>query len=121
MGDKYNGSTNNLPNPRDDSSENSSETEGSGYAPRTLRDRTPKWVSGGVGGVAGALGTFLLLVIPVVNTWLANAREVSLAQIKNSADQIAYVKKRMEDSDKERDIYKSEMLSCQKELRELKK
>lgn len=91
------------------------------YSLYSLRDRTPKWVSGVSGGLAGAVATILFIVIPVINTWLANTKEVSLAQIKNTAEQIEYITKRMEDSDKERDLYKSEMLLCQRELRELKK
>lgn len=82
-----------------------------------LRDGSARWISGVSGGLAGALLTALLLVIPVVNTWLANTKEIQLQQIKNSADQIEYVTKRMQDSDKERDLYKSEMLACQKQLR----
>ena len=81
----------------------------------------PEWIPNISGGLVGSICTVLFIVIPVVNTWLANAREVSLAQIKNNADQIAYITKRMDDSDKERDLYKSEMIQCQKELRELKK
>lgn len=80
-----------------------------------------KWVPSISGGLAGAVVTILFIVIPSVNTWLANTKEVNLAQIKNTAEQMAYITKRMEDSDKERDLYKAEMLSCQKELRELKK
>lgn len=87
----------------------------------TLRDRTPKWVSGVGGGFLGGLTTILFLIIPVVNTWIANAKEISLAQVRNSAEQIEYITRRMQDSDKERDLYKSEMLQCQQELRALKK
>lgn len=97
----------------------------------SFSNRPGKWVSSGLGGLVGAFGTLLVIVIPVVNTWLANAKEISLAQIKNNADQIAiltqensdrvkYITQRMSDSDKERDLYKSEMMSCQKELREIK-
>jgi len=80
-----------------------------------------KWVPSISGGLAGAVVTILFIVIPSVNTWLANTKEVNLAQIKNTAEQIAYITKRMEDSDRERDLYKQEMLSCQKQLRELQK
>lgn len=85
--------------------------------PTGVKERLP----GISGGVAGGLLTALFIVIPVIQTWLANTKEVSLAQIKASAEQIAYITQRMADSDKERDLYKNEMLSCQKELRELKK
>lgn len=80
-----------------------------------------KWVPSISGGLAGAIATILFIVIPTVNTWLANTKEVNLAQIKNTAEQIAYITKRMEDSDRERDLYKQEMLTCQKQLRELKR
>jgi hypothetical protein len=77
-----------------------------------------KWVPSISGGLAGAIATVLFIVIPTVNTWLANTKEVSLAQIKNTAEQIAYITQRMQDSDKERDLYKAEMLKAQQELRE---
>ncbi len=100
--------------------DNISEKVYSGSTVATLSHRSGKWVSSGIGGLVGAIGTILVIVIPVVNTWLANTKEISLAQIQNSADQIKYAVERMKDSDKERDLYKSEMLACQKELRELK-
>jgi hypothetical protein len=84
-----------------------------------IRDSRGKWVPGISGGLAGGVATLLFIVIPVINTWLANAKEISLAQIKNSADQIAYISKRMEDSDKERDLYKSELLKAQLAARDL--
>jgi hypothetical protein len=79
-----------------------------------------RWIPGVSGGLAGAIVTILFIVIPVVNTWLANTKEISLAQIKNTAEQIEYVTSRMRDSDKERDLYKAEMLRAQQELRECK-
>lgn len=85
-----------------------------------LSGRNAKWVPSVSGGLAGAIVTILFIVIPSVNTWLANTKEISLAQIKNTAEQIAYITKRMEDSDKERDLYKSEMLKAQQELRDCK-
>lgn len=84
-------------------------------------DRTTRWVSGISGGLAGALLTALVIVIPVINTWLTNTKEISMAQIENSAEQINYISKRMEDSNKERDFYKNEMLQIQNQLRELEK
>lgn len=84
-----------------------------------FQNRNGKWVSGLGGGVAGAIATILFIVIPVINTWLANAKEVSLAQIKNTAEQVEYITKRMADSDKERDLYKSEMIVYQRKAREL--
>lgn len=93
----------------------------SGSSLGALHHRSGKWVSGLGGGVAGAVATILFVVIPVINTWLANTKEISLAQIKNTAEQIEYISKRMNDSDKERDLYRHEMLVCQKELRELKR
>lgn len=97
-----------------------------------LSDRSAKWISSGTGGLVGAVCTVLFIVIPVIQTWLANTKEIQISQIKNNADQIAYITKttaeqiayitkRMEDSDKERDLYKKEMLECQKEMRSLKK
>jgi hypothetical protein len=85
-----------------------------------LRNSSSKWVPSISGGLVGSICTVLFIIIPVVNTWLANAKEISLAQIRNNAEQIAYITKRMEDSDKERDLYRQEMTTCQKELRELK-
>lgn len=84
----------------------------------TFSNGNGRWVSRISGGMGGAIVTILFIVIPVVNTWLANAKEVSLAQIKNTADQIAYITQRMADSDKERDLYKQEMIAAQKKLRE---
>ncbi len=86
-----------------------------------LSERATKWVSGVSGGVAGALLTALFIIIPVINTWLENSKEISMAQIRNSSEQIAYITKRMEDSDKERDLYKKEMLETQAQLREMQK
>lgn len=86
----------------------------------SLPDRNAKWVSGVTGGVASAFVTILFLVIPVVNTWLENTKQVQVLQIKNTAEQVEYITKRMQDSDKERDLYKSEMIEAQKELRECK-
>lgn len=86
-----------------------------------LSERAAKWVSGVSGGVAGALLTALFIIIPVINTWLENSKEISMAQIRNSAEQIEYITKRMADSDKERDLYKKEMLETQSQLRELQK
>lgn len=97
-----------------------------------LPDRSAKWISSSAGGLVGAIGTVLFIVIPVIQTWLANTKEIQISQIKNNADQIAYITrttaeqiqyitKRMEDSDKERDLYKKEMLECQRELRASKK
>lgn len=86
----------------------------------TFHHRDGKWISSVSGGLVSAIATILFIVIPVVNTWLANTKEISLAQIKNTAEQIEYITKRMQDSDKERDLYKSEMISCQQELRQLK-
>ena len=87
----------------------------------SLRDSSSKWISGISGGVVSAIITVLFLVIPVVNTWLTNTKEVQILQIKNTSEQVAYITKRMEDSDKERDLYKKEMLECQQELRALQK
>lgn len=81
--------------------------------------------------MGGAVITFTVLVLPSLNTYLANAKDISLAGIKDNADKIAiltkehaermeYITQRMKDADKERDLYKSEMLSCQKELRSLR-
>lgn len=86
-----------------------------------LSERTTKWVSSVSGGVAGALLTALFIIIPVINTWLENSKEISMAQIKNSAEQLDYITRRMSDSDKERDLYKKEMLETQAQLRELQK
>lgn len=86
-----------------------------------LSERATKWVSGVSGGVAGALLTALFIIIPVINTWLENSKEISMAQIKNSAEQISYISQRMSDSDKERDLYKSELMKVQQELRELQR
>lgn len=97
----------------------------------TFSNRSGKWVTRIGGGLAGGVITFVILVLPTVNTLIANARDISMAQIKENANniavvreqtdrQIAYITKRMEDSDKERDLYKAEMLACQKELRGLK-
>lgn len=86
----------------------------------TLSERANKWVSGSAGGLVGGILAVLFVVVPVINTWLSNTKEVSLAQIKNSADQIEYITKRMIDSDKERDLYKQEMIQCQAELRKRK-
>ena len=79
------------------------------------------WVSRISGSMGGVVLTSIAILIPLINTWLANTREVQLLQIKNTAEQVAYITKRMEDSDKERDLYKAEMLACQKELREKKR
>jgi hypothetical protein len=78
------------------------------------------WVSRLSGTVGGVVLVSFSLFIPVVNTWLANSREIQILQIKNTAEQVAYITKRMEDADKERDLYKKEMLECQQELRELR-
>lgn len=75
----------------------------------------------------GLTGLFTLLV-PLIYFWITSTEKVSLAQIavateqvRVTAEQIQYITKRMNDSDMERDLYKSEMLACQKELRSLKK
>lgn len=86
-----------------------------------VSNRTNKWLPGVTGGVASAIITAILLVIPVINTWLENTKQIQLQQIKNTAEQVEYITKRMVDSDKERDLYKKEMLDCQHELRNLKK
>jgi hypothetical protein len=83
-------------------------------------DRAEKQLSSGIGAVVGVFGTLLVIVIPVVQTWLNNAKEISLAQIQYSKEQVEIFKSRMQDSDKERDLYKSEMLVCQKDLRQCK-
>ena len=96
--------------------------------------RPGKWVSGGIGGLVGAVGTVLVIVIPVINTWLANTKEISLAQIKTTQEQIDFTIRRMQDSEKERDLYRQEMTvaqtkgrelddklaTCQRELREIR-
>jgi hypothetical protein len=100
-----------------------------------LRNSGSKWIPSVSGGVASAVATFLLVILPVVNTWLANAKEISLAQLKVAQDQLDYKDSRKLDAEKERDLYKKEMLeahqaereaeakffSCQRELREFKK
>lgn len=121
MGEKYNGNTGNKPSNGPEEYSDYQEGEDPSRALARLRGRHARWMSGGTGGLVGALCTLLFIVIPVINTWLANTKEVQVLQIKNTAEQIDYITKRMNDSDKERDLYKSEMLSCQKELRELKK
>ena len=103
----------------DNENEKSSTNSQSTNINAALSDRAVKWVSGLGGGVVSAVVTILFIVTPVVNTWLANTKEVSLAQIKVSTEQIQYVTQRMADSDKERDLYKQEMLRAQKELRDL--
>lgn len=99
------------------------ETNGIGKAENIdLLARLPsgssKWVSSVGGGVASAIATFLLVILPVVNTWLANAKEVSLAQLKVAQEQLDYREQRRSDAEKERDLYRSEMLSAQKQARE---
>lgn len=100
-----------------------------------FRGGSVKWLPSVSGGVASALATFLIVIVPVVNTWLANAREVALAQLKVAQEQLDYKDQRKSDAEKERDLYKIEMLeaqkgerereaqlfSCQRELREYKK
>jgi hypothetical protein len=78
------------------------------------------WVSSVSGGLGGVVLGSMAFLIPVVNTWLSNSREIQILQIKNTSEQIAYITKRMEDSDKERDLYKREMLECQQQLRDVK-
>ena len=86
----------------------------------------------GLSRITGGLSGILALLIPVMYFWLSNSKEVSLAQIKNNAEQIAYITRtcteqmdykdaRKLDAEKERDLYKTEMLACQQELRKLKK
>ena len=116
MGDKKYGNTNNVP---DHNGDEEAGTTNSERVERTFRDRVRKWGPGVGGGFASALGTFLFLIIPVINTWLANAKEISLAQVKNSAEQIQYISKRMEDSDKERDLYRTAMNSLNAKVIEL--
>lgn len=84
-----------------------------------FRDRGLKWVPSVGGGVASAIATFLIVILPVVNTWLSNAKEVSLAQLEVAKEQMDYKDARKLDAEKERDLYKSEMLITQKALREL--
>jgi len=84
-----------------------------------LRNSSPKWVPSVGGGVASAAATFLIVILPIVNTWLANAKEVSLAQLEVAKEQMDYKDARKLDAEKERDLYKTEMLEAQKELREL--
>ena len=77
-----------------------------------------KWISSVGGGVASAIATFLIIILPIVNTWLANAKEVSLAQLRVAQEQLDYKDARKLDAEKERDLYKSEMLAAQKDERE---
>lgn len=77
-----------------------------------------RWLSRFSGTVGGMVLVSFSILIPVVNTWLENTKEVQILQIKNTAEQVAYITKRMEDADRERDLYKKEMLLCQQELRE---
>lgn len=126
MGDKY-GSSNNLPNGGAFGS-TEKDTRDLESSPRAIPSGFSRWVAGGTGGFLGGLLAILYVVNPTINTWLQNAKEfqqsqkeVQLAQVKTNQEQINYITKRMEDSDKERDLYKSEMLSCQKEIRELRK
>lgn len=100
-----------------------------------LPGSSSKWVSSVGGGVASAIATFLIVIIPIVNTWLANTKEISLAQLKLAQEQLDYKDARKLDAEKERDLYKAEMLeaqkverdreaqlfSCLRELREYKK
>lgn len=78
----------------------------------------PKWLPSVGGGVASAAATFLIVILPVVNTWLANAKEISLAQLKVAQEQLDYKDARKLDAEKERDLYKGEMLKAQKNERE---
>lgn len=68
-----------------------------------LRDSRAKWLSSVSGGVASAVATFLIVILPVVNTWLANAKEVALAQLKVTQEQLDYKESRKLDAEKERD------------------
>lgn len=100
---------------------NQDENNDTANRPVALPSRSERWLSSGAGGLVGAIGTILVIVIPVVNTWLENTKQIQLEQMKNSAEQIKYAVQRMQDSDKERDLYKAEMLECQKQLRDTKK
>ena len=84
-----------------------------------LRDSGSKWVPSVSGGVVSAAATFLIVILPLVNTWLANAKEVSLAQLQVAQEQMDYKDARKLDAEKERDLYKSEMLIAQKQNREI--
>jgi hypothetical protein len=84
-----------------------------------LRNSGSKWIPSVSGGVASAAATFLIVILPIVNTWLANAKEVSLAQLEVAKEQMDYKDARKLDAEKERDLYKSEMLIAQKAVREL--
>ncbi len=99
--------------------ENSNGKDTSSVQSGTLPDRAEKRISSSLGGMAGAVGTLLVIVIPVVNTWLSNAKEISLAQIKNSAEQIAYIERRCAETDKERDLYRNELTSVRMKANEL--
>lgn len=117
MGGKKRGDSDNVSNNSSENGEDFSQEENQSRLFTTLRNRTPEWVSGVGGGLAGGVATILFLILPSINTWIANVKEISLAQVKTNQEQIDYVVRRMEDSDKERDLYKQEMLTAQKELR----
>lgn len=84
-----------------------------------LRDSSPKWVPSVSGGVVSAAATFLIVILPLVNTWLANAKEVSLAQLQVAKEQMDYKDQRRLDSEKERDLYREQMNLGIIELRKL--
>lgn len=84
-----------------------------------LPSSSSKWISSIGGGVASAVATFLIIILPIVNTWLANAKEISLAQLKVAQDQLDYKDARKADAEKERDLYKAEMLKAQKDERDI--
>lgn len=84
-----------------------------------LRGGSSKWIPSIGGGVVSAAATFLIVILPIVNTWLANAKEVSLAQLQVAREQLDYKDQRKNDAEKERDLYKSEMLKSQQTEREM--
>lgn len=96
---------------------NQDENKNEAVQPGALPDRAQKWLSSGAGGLVGAVGTLLVIVIPVVNTWLSNTKEIQLQQLKNSGEQIQYAVQRMHDTEKERDLYREEMTVAQRDLR----
>lgn len=73
--------------------------------------RIPVFGARVAGGLGGVFLTALLVLVPLLNTYLANVKEIAIAQAQTSAQQIAYLTTRMNDFEKD-------LVACKLELAE---